>query len=537
MKHTKAFMMILLIIGLIIQTSAVYAAGEKVQITQTFVKEGKLDVFLNYIDESNMPAASEVSSIEATLGDNKLKVNKQTRLQDAKAELSNSMMILVDISKSFKAADKEKTLTVISSILENSFPNTEFALVTFGSEVVVKQDFTQDRFAFAKALEKVEMNDKKTNLYTALVKAAEIYHQKDIQPKEKCQILVISDGQEYDETGLTKDEVYLKLKSANLPVYTLGMYNERTGESGKENIKVLSSFARVTGGLDTVLGMDKKTEEEVADLITKHINGSFAAELDVGAIKADGKEYFLDLKIKSGEKVVSAEGVNVRMDVSAEEGAKPEEPSKTETAPKKEETPKNESPSKPSKENVKPEDNQKNRMILIGSVVGGAALIVMIVIIIIVLNIRKKSKQKVLTEQKSEQGNQQEISQEDKTVQLTTQKAAENIAAPDQTLEAERKAIKLTKLGADLSKGTVEVAIRDAFTIGRSNGRNDLVILNDEAISSVHCKLYVASGSIYIEDLGSTNGTYVNGIPISYPIKLNSDDIILMGTSEYRITF
>jgi len=49
---------------------------------------------------------------------------------------------------------------------------------------------------------------------------------------------------------------------------------------------------------------------------------------------------------------------------------------------------------------------------------------------------------------------------------------------------------------------------KDRLTVGRSPD-NDIVIDNP-AISSRHCKISLEGGTYYVEDLDSTNGTYVN---------------------------
>ena len=42
---------------------------------------------------------------------------------------------------------------------------------------------------------------------------------------------------------------------------------------------------------------------------------------------------------------------------------------------------------------------------------------------------------------------------------------------------------------------------------------------------------------MFIEDNGSTNGTIVNGIKIGGRTELQSGDLILLGSDEYRIRF
>lgn len=76
--------------------------------------------------------------------------------------------------------------------------------------------------------------------------------------------------------------------------------------------------------------------------------------------------------------------------------------------------------------------------------------------------------------------------------------------------------------------------IKDEMVIGRAF--ECAVSLQDEFSSNIHAKLYRVEGRYYIEDLGSTNGTYVNGRRINYPTELRGGDYIKIGRTvlEFR---
>ena len=52
------------------------------------------------------------------------------------------------------------------------------------------------------------------------------------------------------------------------------------------------------------------------------------------------------------------------------------------------------------------------------------------------------------------------------------------------------------------------------------------IILESPYISNEHCAIFSNSNEVYIEDLLSTNGTYVNGKRINTNVKLQDGDII-----------
>ena len=78
--------------------------------------------------------------------------------------------------------------------------------------------------------------------------------------------------------------------------------------------------------------------------------------------------------------------------------------------------------------------------------------------------------------------------------------------------------------------GTIEtVALKDVLTVGRNPG-NDLV-LSDEIVSRNHALIRRDGDSYFVIDLGSSNGTFLNGQPVGIATKLASGDDINMGES------
>lgn len=52
---------------------------------------------------------------------------------------------------------------------------------------------------------------------------------------------------------------------------------------------------------------------------------------------------------------------------------------------------------------------------------------------------------------------------------------------------------------------------KDAFIIGKNSAKSDGVIPNDPTISRQHCRFLSSGGSVFLEDMQSLNGTFVNG--------------------------
>ena len=75
-------------------------------------------------------------------------------------------------------------------------------------------------------------------------------------------------------------------------------------------------------------------------------------------------------------------------------------------------------------------------------------------------------------------------------------------------------------------------AVRSGAQLGRSESAD--VPIDDSFASASHARIYPAARGVFIEDLGSTNGTYVNGRQITRPLQLEVDDTVRIGDTELR---
>src|SRR5437588_1738387 len=79
---------------------------------------------------------------------------------------------------------------------------------------------------------------------------------------------------------------------------------------------------------------------------------------------------------------------------------------------------------------------------------------------------------------------------------------------------------------------TFEVDSR-SLTIGRG-GQNDVVLDGDEFASARHARVEPRRDGVWVHDLGSTNGTYVNGAQIDRPRRLTGGDVLRVGDTDPR---
>ena len=69
--------------------------------------------------------------------------------------------------------------------------------------------------------------------------------------------------------------------------------------------------------------------------------------------------------------------------------------------------------------------------------------------------------------------------------------------------------------------------LTEPLEIGRSESCR--VRIDDTYVSQVHAKLYGKNGAWYVEDLGSTNGTYLNDQRVASPAEVHAGDVVRVG--------
>jgi hypothetical protein len=71
-------------------------------------------------------------------------------------------------------------------------------------------------------------------------------------------------------------------------------------------------------------------------------------------------------------------------------------------------------------------------------------------------------------------------------------------------------------------------------TVGRG-GQNDLVLDGDEFASARHARIEVRGDGAWVQDLDSTNGTYVNGRRVAGAQRLDAGDVLRVGETDLLV--
>jgi hypothetical protein len=103
-------------------------------------------------------------------------------------------------------------------------------------------------------------------------------------------------------------------------------------------------------------------------------------------------------------------------------------------------------------------------------------------------------------------------------------------AGPDLRAAVEPRLEVVAAMGHE--PGTVFDLGNGGATMGRSASSD--IEVDDPFASSAHARVFPRGDFMYIEDMGSTNGTFLNGRQVKRPEQLKVADIVRIGDTEYR---
>jgi FHA domain len=112
------------------------------------------------------------------------------------------------------------------------------------------------------------------------------------------------------------------------------------------------------------------------------------------------------------------------------------------------------------------------------------------------------------------------------------QRTGKAAPAPAPARKSKRSARRVAVVEGNKHKGK-SFDLGDELVIGRADKSH--IVLDDTYVSQVHARIYAKDDKYMLEDLGSTNGTYLNRKRISAPTELRKGDQIKIGKTVLEL--
>lgn len=485
----------------------------KFSLLQTFQQGDDLLVFSEALDAQGGPVAGlGPENLRITLGADPVPV--RSFLPFDESDEGMAYLFLVDISKSLGRKEFAGIRDSLTDWVNRMGDGDRVSVMAFGEDIQVLADFDSSRPDTLEAISRLAPTDNLTQLNRAILRSLDIGRRVDETLPPRRAVILVSDGMDDTRGGATREEVLRALQSQGIPLWAVGFYSGKLTESKKAGLSSLGEMARISGG-DVFLVEGKNGFPSAFASLSKRLLGTYAARLDCSAVPGTGEPMRLQAVLSDGGRAFT-DGRDVRFlralaltppsskagvaqgegNVSSETSAAAVEPvSDAKTEPVQ------------AGENVPPEKGfpvavAAGAILLLG---GGF------------LYMKGRSRKPEAPDE--------EIVREDPIEDRIQSPVSVALGIP----------LTLVVVRGPQKGESFDLNVDRPLSVGRAQKGNQLVLKGDLGISGRHLEIFRQEDSLFVRDLRSTNGTFVNGVRIQGAYRIQQEDLLLMGGTELRI--
>jgi VWFA-related protein len=497
---------------IILSFSAALAQSYKFKIIKTTTdKFPGLTTYVSVTDNSDKPSLGLISKNFSTVIDNK-KVDSVSIQSFQKSGKGISFMLCIDLSATMKGQPLQALKNSILMFIDNMRGIDKIGIMGFSDEAFLISDFSSDKEYLKEKIKTLTTSGSNTSLYYGIYKGLEKLI--DLKTDDIKMLIVMGDGKnENNARAYSEEDVISKAKEEQIPVYSIGY--------SKINKMYLQTFEKIsdkTNGTFYYTSADDQLNRNFDKLYNQVLN-MYLVSFNVVNIDGDGKKHTITLTV-----TYNNEAKTKSNDVVFPAGIA----SLTSSG-----------------------GTSKTNWVLYGGIAGAVVIIAGCILFFVLRNNKKKEElERQRLEAERRRAEEEEIKRRreqeayrNQQMNIQNQKPHED-AAPNIIKEVDSDKTMILNSGSQKTAVTAIMKVEvgpysgNNFKISRSGasiGRLDdnSIILKDNNVSKHHAKIIFSNGKFYIEDLQSTNGTYINTKKIINSV-LNNGDVFKIGASEGR---
>jgi len=413
-------------------------------------------------------------------------------------------VFLVDVSKSLKPDQFAQIRSALLQWTEKMGDKDRAAIVSFGESVKAVQDFTSDRVALKAKITELALTDVHTRLNEGLIRALDLGRRADADLPRRRVIVTLTDGIDDAAGASTREDTLARIKEEPVPIYAIGFAAASVSARDKDQgFKLLGTYAHTSGG--AFADADGKPLTQIYAELNAAMHEANLLMLECATCPGDGRSYPLRVKLQSDQRVLTATS-EVRLMPGIVPPALPAS------------SPASSPSSAPMPVEAVPESG--SGVPLWGWLVGGAGFAAIVGFMLL----RRKESEPVPPPVPTSEPRLA------RTVQMLGDLPPTAMAKTRPGLP-----IQLTAVSGAQPGRVWRAEVGAETVIGRS-ASCAVVIDDDSEISSRNSVLSTEGGLLFVDDLGSTNGTAINGSPIKSRRRVSDGDLILVGRTELRLT-
>ena len=450
-------------------------------------------------------------SFSMTLDQTPVPIQLISALKDAETE--TTWLFVVDLSI-LGGKRLDKTRAVLKGILlgNGTVLGSKDKAAVFTTGMAAKDiQLTNDSTEIQRQIDALKLDQKNNQLYAQTAAALNYLETgKDVQDRRV--LVLISSGTNETSTGMTYEELSGNLQKTKTTVYTFAL-EDRVDQKKVERYNALARSS-VGGRFYEIPANTASVDSAVQELIRNEKRfrcfsaNAAAAEIKgktVSVSRTDNVRVSDSIDLTSDQQVMLSSAVDA---VVARKNADEETP-----------TPEPEDQTTETGRETKQETILGLTPVQIGLIAGAAVLMILIIVLI-----ARKSKKK-----------DEEPSPAPAPAPAPYEEPEGKTEPAPQAQAVSSLMVKLDSVGLDEAK-TYSSPMVDELVIGRVPNKSRLIV-PDPKVSGANSKLTYENRVMYIEDLGSTNGTQLNGMKVTGRVVVHQQDTIRIGQTNLRISW
>lgn len=437
----------------------------------------------------------------------------------AREKLPTTVYCLVDTSVSMNYWQAQQQIEILKAISSNLGDGDSMVIATLGDELK-ESELLCDKKARKEAIGEIERKGSNTDIYEAVITCLDYLTTRSTYSANRC-LVVLSDGIDCGRTGRTEQEAVDAAANATIPVYAVEILEQYPSSWAQNYAKFLKRLSDASiGGRSFSTEFNSKDPydaDKVGDGIWESIQSGSVIQVDLSAVQygeADATLMLLaryETEQERYEDTITLYTVDLPKHAQEPEETVSPEPTQaeaTETIP--------EEPS-----------GQERNMIFRGALIAAAIVVVAVVVTVILVSSRKKAPQPI-----------REIPIQNPPQNAQIQPTQPVVKKPPVTAPPVQGClVQLTAIGNHDIRFDFFLPEHKSKTIGRDSRSNIVLNPKDNNLSGIHCEMEWDGNCLYVHDRNSTNGTFINGVPIKAKawMKLDSGAVLRIGSGEYRV--
>lgn len=454
-------------------------AAETAELVRAFVYE---DTLYTYVELSDV--TQPITKADATLGAQVFPA-AGTLETVRQAGSPVTYLLLVDCSNSMP--DYAADVTAFARELARAAgENTRFILATFGTDfTVLGEDLSAD--ALTEQMGTIAYTATQTRLHRSLEEMLDYWEALPRQGSELRSAVVLSDAVQYDpQGGVSYEEILSRISGSDVMVHSVGFGGDT------DALEALSRLVEASGGIHAVVG-PSLTAQAAAENLTEYANNLLVTGFPIGSYTGEVGAAHLSVTFGSGAELICRAETEVEIPETLFSGSD-ETPGEKPVLPPSDTAPSGGEGSV----DTAPQETMAER--------GGAFPVTAVVIGVVAVLAALLA-----------------------AVLLRRKKSASAPQTPSGIY------MRLEVLAGTLTSSRTEFDLTDELVVGRDAGCD--IAFDSPVLSRRHTRIFWDGSAVRIQDLGSQNGTAVNGVAVTEPCVLHSGDEITAGDVRFRLKF